>query len=73
MLLTEVKYWIVQRGIGHVVVEARGMVAWSRTQTACGLSIRNHWPGMERPHRICRECRRAIKDFVLVGYSSNGD
>jgi len=67
MLLAEVEYWIVQLGKGHVVVEARGLAAWSVTVTACGLSIQNHWPNMERPHRICRECKKAIKDFVFIG------
>jgi hypothetical protein len=65
MLLTEAKYWIVQRGIGHVVVEAEGMIAWSVTKTACGLSIQNHWPSKDRPCRVCRKCREAVKDFVL--------
>lgn len=66
MLLTDAKYWIVQCGIGHVAVEARGLIAWSITQTACGLSFRNRWPDAKRPHRICRKCREALKDFVLV-------
>ena len=66
MLLTEAKYWLVQHGIGHVVVEAKGMIAWSIVRTACGLSFQNRWPGKDRPHHVCRKCTRAVKDFVLV-------
>ena len=73
MFLTEVEYWLVQHGIGHVAIEAKGMVAWSVTRTACGLSFRNHWPGKERPRRVCRKCKRAVKDIVLAGYTGNAE
>ena len=51
----EVRLWVVQSGIGHVVLADRG--GW--VTTAC-----IHWmtgtSTPDRPRRICRACRKAL-------------
>jgi len=71
MLPTEVKYWLVERGVGHVVVEARSFLIWSIVRTACRQSFKNHWPSKDQPARVCRKCRRSIKNATLVRYEES--
>ena len=65
MLPKEFPYWLRGRGLDHAVVLAEGFVFLSRSLTACGLTIKNHWPRKVRPCRVCRRCREALKGCVL--------
>lgn len=60
----DVKLWAVDhRGIGHAVGDARDHCCW----TACCTVLIGGWePSATRPPRVCRKCRKGLKDCTLL-------
>jgi hypothetical protein len=56
--LDDVPRWLIVSGIGHVVCTASG--GWNTT--ACNHLITGGAVS-SRPSRICRECRKALRDL----------
>lgn len=60
--LADVKFWLITNGIGHVVFgSGNGMI-----QLGCVLILGSGDETTERPNRICRTCRKALKEATIA-------
>jgi hypothetical protein len=60
--LADVKFWQITNGIGHVVFGCGNGVI----QLGCGLMVGTGGESTERPNRICKTCRKALKEATVA-------
>ena len=61
MDIKDIPMWIVSGGIGHAVQQGL-----DPSYTACGSVIFGGGEQTEMPKRICKKCRKRIKDATLT-------
>lgn len=54
--LKDVKHWVLDRGIGHILLSARR--GWNFT--ACGMAGPSMLETKKRPGRVCSKCRALL-------------
>jgi hypothetical protein len=65
MNIEDVKVWVIDRGIGHVVMR-RDNSSPIGTITACGMGGNMHQFTYCKPSRICKGCREELPRIFKV-------